>query len=95
MNEFYKYEPEVAAKMFQHKPEDCHFPISTFPDQFGITQEEMRAELIAGRLVASGEPNGRGGYSRVTVNGIQLLDWIASGSAIAQKALDHVKGLRP
>jgi hypothetical protein len=70
---FYTLEPEVAGR----KPlEEMWLTLPEVMRAFGLSWEELRAELVAGRLVASGRPNGDG-YSAVHIRCDGVARWMA------------------
>ncbi len=65
---------QAVAAMYE-APETVLFPILSFLAQFGLGWGELRSELIAGRIVAYGKPNGSD-YSDITISAQATLDWL-------------------
>ena len=56
-------------------PDSVLFDLKSFLTQFGLTWNELRAELIAGRIVCKGRPV-PGGFDDVTISAKAVLDWM-------------------
>lgn len=89
-----KLDPVEGARRYRDDPGSVFVLISNFGPSFGITNEEVLAELKAGNLVACGFrdksfPHGIA-YKEVSISGKALTIWLASDSAIAAKARAHI-----
>lgn len=85
---------EEAAKKLSEDPEAVVFPLSEFVTQFGLTAEEWRAELSAGRLVARGRPTATG-MDNIVITAKALIDWMVHSDTqphLLQKMKDAVDG---
>ncbi len=85
---------EEAAKKVLEDPEAVVFPIQEFVTQFGLTSEEWRAELMAGRLVARGRPTATG-MDHMCISAKALIDWMVHPDTqphLVQKMKDAVEG---
>ncbi len=69
-------EPEVAAAMIMSAPERLLFTLSDVAKAGRCSGAEVLKALQAGRLIASGEPDGGGGYLNVRVRGDHLIRWL-------------------
>jgi hypothetical protein len=69
---FFRLEPEVAGKMPLEK---VWFELPEIIRAFGISAEELRADLAAGHITATGRKT-ETGYDHVRVRGDELLRWM-------------------
>ena len=67
---------EAVARIKDGRSDELCVPISEVVRAFGLTEDETLAELRSGRLVATGEPDGHGGYTDISVRGDRLLAWM-------------------
>ena len=85
---------KAAVELFDRAPESVGFSLSTFVTYFGLTEAELQAELIAGRIVASGLPTADG-YSNITISAKSLLDWIGNANSpqhLVHKTMEALSG---
>ena len=85
---FYALSREEAARRVDENPEDpdAVFPIASFAEDFGLTMEEILAEMRSGALVAEGQRR-EGGYSNVCITYKNAVRWLASGGKVSNRAL--------
>jgi hypothetical protein len=69
--------PAEAVKTLEEDPSSFWITPRELMRSFGLTQDELMAELRSGRLQAHGEPRRGGGYKNVLINGQNLLEWMA------------------
>ncbi len=85
---------EEAAKKLLEDEEAVVFPLQEFVTQFGLTSEEWRVEVYAGRLVASGRPTATG-MDNICITAKALLDWVVHPDTkphLVQKMKDAIDG---
>ena len=70
---------EEAARRLSKAPDTLGWPIGDFMTQFGLSWEELRAELGAGRLTAQGTSTSRG-FKDVHITATAVLSWLANPS---------------
>ncbi len=83
-----------AAKKLSEDEEAVVFPIAEFVTQFGLTSEEWRVEVYAGRLVVSGRPTATG-MDNICITAKALLDWAVHPDTqphLVKKMQDGVDG---
>ncbi len=93
MGEFHRLSAKQAADLVKRSPESVVFTLATFMLNFGLTEEELIAELRAGRLVAAGDPTA-GGYENICISVTAFLDWATNENtpeALVTKALNFSK----
>lgn len=69
--------PDEAARRFAEDPASVNISLPEICRAFGLTWAELRAELVAGRITASGTPTATG-YADVAVSGVEVLRWMAA-----------------
>lgn len=83
-----------AAKKMEEDPEAVVFPLKEFITQFGLTSEEWRVEIYAGRLVVRGRPTATG-MDNLVITAKDLIDWMVHSDTqphLVQKMKDAVDG---
>jgi hypothetical protein len=66
---------QEAKELLESDPQSFVWRLADFLTQLGMSPDELRAELISGRLVAEGTPT-KTGFADVCVNGEDLLRWL-------------------
>jgi len=64
-----------ALRRLREEPSDLSFSLEAVMLMFGLTADELRAELIAGRLTAIGVPV-EGGCDDVKITSDVIMDWM-------------------
>ncbi len=67
---------EAVARIEDGRSDELQVPISQVMRAFGMTEDETLDELLSGRLVATGEPDGQGGYTHIAIRGDRLMAWM-------------------
>jgi hypothetical protein len=67
--------PEAACRQLEEDPTKLWVTLGNIASLFGMTTEELRADLAAGKLVAHFLDNEDGSQS-IAVNGEELLRWM-------------------
>lgn len=80
-------DPKEAVRLLDEDPAQVIFPLDYFIDRFGLTYDQVHAELCAGRLVAAGplrklrrlrKTGGGIPLGEFTISAARLIDWIAN-----------------
>jgi hypothetical protein len=80
---YYTLAPAEAAKRAEEDPDNVYIGLSELMRGFGITFEELRPDLVSGKLVAVGDPTD-GGYRNVSFRVSDVVRWMAlTGHSLA------------
>lgn len=66
-----------AADRMDSDPGSVLFELKTFLTHFGLTSNELHAELLAGRILCQGRPV-PGGFEDLRISSKAFLDWMSN-----------------
>ena len=94
MTYFRKLDPKEAGDLVGADPYSALFPIPSFMTQFGLSWDELHAELLSGRMVAEGRKKGDG-YDNIAISAGALADWMANAKTpphLLNRVMSMMKG---
>jgi hypothetical protein len=76
-----RLDPKEAGRRVMSEPENVLVTLPQIADLFGLSGDELMAELTSGRLIASGTET-PGGWTDVHVTVLHLIEWAVQSNRV-------------